>query len=82
METKIVAKSSTEAELVRVDVSLAYILWARYFMEAQGYDMEPTILYQDNISAILLEVNGKASSTKQTKYIKVKYFYVKEKINK
>ena len=61
---KIVAKSSTKAELVSVDDSLAYILWARYFMEAQGYHMEPTILHQDNISAILLESNGKASSTK------------------
>jgi hypothetical protein len=78
---KINTKSSTEAEIVGVDDSLAYILWARYFLEEQGYDMEPSLLYQDNISAILLETNGKAGSSKRTKHIKVKYFYVKDKIN-
>ena len=33
------------------------------------------------MSAILLETNGKASSSKRTKHIKVKYFYIKDKIN-
>jgi hypothetical protein len=79
---KINTKSSTESELVGVDDSLGYILWARYFLQAQGYDMDPSLVYQDNISAILLETNGKASSTKRTKHIKVKYFYVKDKIDK
>ncbi len=43
--------------------------------------MDASILYQDNMSAILLEMNGKASSSKRTKHIKVKYFYVKEKVD-
>jgi hypothetical protein len=30
---------------------------------------------------ILLETNGKASSLKWTKHIKVKYFYIKERVN-
>ena len=51
---KVMTKSSTEAELVGVDNTLGYILWARYFMEEQGYDMNPSILYQDNKSAILV----------------------------
>ena len=63
-----------------VDDSLAYILWARYFLQEQGYDMEPSLLYQDNMSAILLETNGRASSSKRTKHIKVKYFYITDKI--
>jgi hypothetical protein len=33
------------------------------------------------MSAILLETNYEASSTKQTKHIKVKYFYIKEKVD-
>jgi hypothetical protein len=79
---KINTKSSnTEAELVGVDDSLAYILWAQYFLQEQGYDLEPSLLYQDNMSAILLKTNGKASSSKQTKHIKVKYFYNKDKID-
>ena len=38
-------------------------------------------IYQDNNSAILLEVNGRQSSTKRTKHIKTKYFFVKDKID-
>jgi len=78
---KINTKSSTEAELVGVDGSLGYILWARYFMIEQGYDMDPSLLYQDNMSAILLETNGRASSSKRTKHIKVKYYFVKDKVD-
>ncbi len=78
---KIVAKSSTETELIGVDNTLGYILWACYFTEKQGYGMAPLVLYQDNMSVILSETNGRASSTKQTKHFKVKYFYIKEKVN-
>ena len=74
-------KSSTKAELVRVDDSLGYILWARYFMMKQGFKMEALLIYQDNMSTMLLETNGKASSLKQTKHIKVKYFFIKDKVN-
>ncbi len=42
--------------------------------------MKPSLLYQDNMSAILLETNGKASSSKRTKHIKVKYFYILDQI--
>ncbi len=78
---KIMTKSSTEAELVGVDDSLGHIQWARYLMQAQGYEMEASLLYQDNMSAMLLKMNGKASSSKRTKHIKVKYFYAKDKVN-
>jgi hypothetical protein len=40
-------------------------------MEAQGYQVQDNILFQDNKSAILLEKNGKASSSKHTKHVKV-----------
>jgi hypothetical protein len=42
---KIMTKSSTEAEIVGVDDLLGYIPWTRYFIEEQGYDMEPSLLY-------------------------------------
>jgi hypothetical protein len=78
---KINTKSSTEAELVGVDDALGYILWARYFMQEQGSNMDPSLLYQDNMSAILLETNGRASSSKRTKHIKVKYYLIKDKVD-
>ena len=36
---------------------------------------------QDNNSAILLEVNGRMSSSKRTKHIKSKYFFIKDKVD-
>ncbi len=77
---KINTKSSTEAELVVVNDSLGYILWAQYFMQEQGSNMDALFLYQDNISAILLKTNGRASSSKCTKHIKVKYYFIKDKV--
>ena len=39
--------------------------------------MDPSLLYhKDNMSAILLEANGRASSSKRTKHIKVKYILI------
>jgi hypothetical protein len=49
-------------------------------MEAQGYKVNENIVYQDNQSAILLERNGKASSSKHTKHINVRYFFVNDRI--
>jgi hypothetical protein len=77
---KITAKSLTEAELVGVDDSLGYILYAQYFMQEQGYVMDASLLYQDNMSTILLKTNGRASSSKLTKHIKVKYYLIKDKV--
>ncbi len=79
---KINTKSSTKAESVGVvDDSLGYILWARYFMQEQGFNIEVLLLYQDNMSAMLLETNGKARSLKHTKHIKVNYFFIKDKVD-
>ncbi len=74
-------KSLTEAELVGVDNTLGYIIWACYFMEEQGYDIDPSVLYQDNMSTILLETNWKVSISKWTKLIKLKYFYIKDNMD-
>jgi hypothetical protein len=56
------------------------MLWTRYFVEEQGYGVEASILNQDNLNAILLEKNGKASSGKRTKHINVRYFFIKDRI--
>jgi len=57
--------SSTESEIVAVDDLILQILWARLFMRAQGFKVRDNILYQDNKSAMLLEMNGRASSSKR-----------------
>jgi len=63
--------SSTETEVVGADDFMPAICWTQYFMEAQGYEIHDNVLYQDNKSAMLLEKNGKASSTKHTKHINI-----------
>jgi hypothetical protein len=77
---KLNTRSSTESELVSVDDCMPAICWTRYFMEAQGYQVIENIVYQDNQSAILLERNGKASSSKRTKHINIRYFFVTDRI--
>jgi hypothetical protein len=51
-------------------------------MEAQGYKIQDNILFQDNKSAILLEKNGKASSSKRTKHINIRYFFITDRVKK
>jgi Reverse transcriptase (RNA-dependent DNA polymerase) len=58
MRQKLNGRSSTEGELIGVSDVLPQILWTRYFLEAQGYTIKESIVYQDNQSAILLEKNG------------------------
>jgi hypothetical protein len=74
--------SSTISELVAVDEMMAQILWTRLFIKAQGIEVLDNILYQDNTSAILLEKNGRKSSSKRTKHIEVWYYYVADRIAK
>jgi hypothetical protein len=50
------------------------MLWTRYFVEAQGYKLKESVLHQDNMSAMLLETNGKESNSKRTKHINVIFF--------
>ena len=79
---KLNTRSSTEAELVGPDDLSTLILWTRLFMEAQGYEIEKNILYQDNKSTILLERNGKKSSGKRTRALNIRYFFLTDQIQK
>ena len=54
---KLNTRSSTEAELVGADDIVPLAMWMCMFVEAQGYETE-VIIFQDNESAILLEING------------------------
>jgi hypothetical protein len=75
-------RSSTEAELVGADDAATMILWTKLFMEAQGYVITHNILYQDNKSAILLETNGKRSSSKRTRALNIRYFFLADQVAK
>ena len=59
---------------------LPQILWTRNFLMSQGYPVQKNVVYQDNMSAMLLENNGRKSSTKQTKHIELRYFFIHDQV--
>ena len=71
---KLNTTSSTEAELVGVNDAMPQILWTRRFLLSQGVEVAINILYQDNQSAILLEKNGMASSSRRMRHIDIRFF--------
>ena len=77
---RLVARSSTESELIGVYDVLPQVLWTRQFLEEQGWKDSTTVVYQDNTSSILLERNGRSSSTKRTKHMNIRYFYVTDQV--
>jgi hypothetical protein len=79
---KLNTRSSTKAELVGADDAATLILWTKLFLEEQGYNVEKNILYQDNKSTILLENNGKRSSSKRTRALNIRYFFMNNQVEK
>ena len=77
---KINMRSSTESELIAIDECMPQVLWTNYFLHEQGIWVKNTIMYQDNKSMILLATNGKYSSSKRTKHINIRYFFVTDRI--
>ena len=73
---KLNTKSSTEAELVGVADVIPMALWKRYFLESQCYKFDGPNIFQDNQSEILLEKNGRTSSSNRTRHIDMSFFLV------
>ncbi len=55
------------------------VVWTRHFLEAQEYKVSDSNICQDNQSVILLENNGKASSSKRTRHINIRYFFLTDR---
>ena len=79
---KLNTRSSTEAELVGADGFMPAMLWTRCFVLAQGHAAKDNVTMQDNKSAQLLEKNGKASSSKRTKRVNIRCFFIADRIQK
>ena len=76
-----IIRSSTESSLVGVDDMMPIIIWTRHFLLSQGYGIIENLLLQDNRSSILLERNGRASSSKRTRHINIRNFFVCDRVN-
>ena len=77
---KLNTKSSTEAELVGASDYLPSTIWAKYFMEKQGYNLDTSIFYQDNQSAMKLAMNGRKSAGQKSRHINIRYFFIKDRL--
>ena len=79
---KLNTKSSTESELVGMSDYLPYNIWWLNFLTAQGYTIINNTIFQDNQSAIKMETNGRNSCTGNSRHISIRYFFVKDRVDK
>jgi hypothetical protein len=77
---KIVSKSSTEAELIALSDSASQAIWVANFINAQGYDVGPVVLHQDNMSCMALVKRGSPAS-ERSRHIDIRYFWVKQLVD-
>ena len=77
---KLVTRSSTECEVVGVHEVMPQLLWTTQFLQEQGFYIDGTILYQDIMNSILLEKNGCSSSSKRTRHMNIRHFFVKDRV--
>lgn len=76
----IVTKSSTEAELVGLSDSANQGIFIKNFLLAQGYQMGPVTILQDNQSCMALIDRGR-SEAERTRHIQIPYFWVMERVD-
>ena len=54
----------------------------RNFLEKQGYKLEDNILFQDNQSAMKMEINSHRSCTGNSRHVHIRHFFVKDLVDK
>ena len=79
---KINTSSTTESEAVGISDYLPNTIWLMKFLKEQGYNLKHSIMYQDNQSAIKIEKNGRRSSSRRTRHLDVRFFHVKDKLER
>jgi hypothetical protein len=49
-------------------------------VEAQGYTIEESEFFQDNMSAMNMEKNGRSSAGQRSRHINIRYFFIRNRI--
>jgi hypothetical protein len=77
-----VTRSSTEAELVCLYAGIDILLYIRRIGSFLGIKVdEPVTVHQDNTSAITMAYLGKGSSGSNSKFMDLKYFWIKQQLD-
>jgi hypothetical protein len=50
------------------------------FLQAQGHEITTNVFNQDNVSAIRLAKNGRASGGKKSRHIDIRFFFIKDRL--
>jgi hypothetical protein len=77
---KMMGKSSTDTEIIGAHCHMNSIESLKSLHDEITGGVSPVILFQDNLSAKFLMEHGDSSSDK-SKHMKVRYFYIKEKVD-
>jgi hypothetical protein len=78
IKQKVVTKSSTEAELLALNLAADHVLYLREFLKELGHAQPgPTVIKQDNRSAMVMAKKGEIGS-KRTKHFTVRHYFIKE----
>jgi hypothetical protein len=81
LKQKLIGRSSTEAELICLFDGIDHLLWLKRVLLFFGYNQNIINVYQDNTSTITIAHMGKGSSAGHTRYINLRYFYLKDLID-
>ena len=63
-----------------MNTAMYLVIWTQLFLEAQGFKVVDNIVHQDNQSAMLLKRNGKTLSSKKTRHIDIRYYFVTDHV--
>jgi hypothetical protein len=77
---RLMATSSTQAELASLASAIDKITWARSWLEELGYKQGPVTVWQDNQSTMRMAERGFGKSS-ASKHWAMRYFYAKEAID-
>ena len=76
---KLNTTSSAEAELAAMTQAGNQVLWTRNFLINQEYEVGLAVIYQDNLSTIQSDNNGRSNS-ERTRHIDIKFFFLHDRI--
>lgn len=76
---RIVTKSSTEAELVALSDTASRAIHIRNFLMDQGHEMEPAIIFQDNLSTMALVRRGRPGA-EGSRHMNIREFWIRDRV--